>query len=81
MKGPLHGGANEQVMRMLLKISDPTRAKEWVIDALARKEKIMGFGHRVYVPKIPAQHTFGSSAKKKWERDAMSHSGFKCPAI
>ncbi|MEP7234533.1 MAG: citrate synthase [Ignavibacteriota bacterium] len=53
LKGPLHGGANEQVMRMLLKINDPSRAKEWVIDALARKEKIMGFGHRVYRTEDP----------------------------
>ncbi len=53
LKGPLHGGANEQVMRMLLKISDPSRAREWVIDALARKEKVMGFGHRVYRTEDP----------------------------
>ena len=53
LKGPLHGGANEQVMRMLLKISDPTNAKPWLTDALARKEKIMGFGHRVYRTEDP----------------------------
>ena len=53
LKGPLHGGANEQVMRMLLKINDPARAKDWIIDALARKEKIMGFGHRVYRTEDP----------------------------
>lgn len=53
LKGPLHGGANEQVMRMLLKIGDPNRVREWVIDALARKEKIMGFGHRVYRTEDP----------------------------
>ncbi|MEI8134694.1 MAG: citrate/2-methylcitrate synthase [bacterium] len=53
LKGPLHGGANEQVMRMLLRINDPARTKEWVIDALARKEKIMGFGHRVYRTEDP----------------------------
>jgi citrate synthase len=53
LKGPLHGGANEQVMRMLLKITDPTRAREWVMDALARKEKVMGFGHRVYRTEDP----------------------------
>ncbi len=53
LKGPLHGGANEQVMRMLLKIADPTRAREWVLDALARKDKIMGFGHRVYRTEDP----------------------------
>src|SRR5581483_1785850 len=53
LKGPLHGGANEQVMRMLLKIGDPTNAKEWITDALAKKEKVMGFGHRFYRTEDP----------------------------
>ena len=48
LKGPLHGGANEQVMRMLKSIQTVQRAKEWVEDALSQKKKIMGFGHRVY---------------------------------
>lgn len=48
LKGPLHGGANEQVMRMLLDIGSVEGAKDWVEKALADKVKIMGFGHRVY---------------------------------
>ena len=48
LKGPLHGGANEQVMRMLKKIDTVEGAKEWITNALANKEKVMGFGHRVY---------------------------------
>lgn len=48
LKGPLHGGANEQVMHMLLQIREPEKAETWVRDALGRGEKIMGFGHRVY---------------------------------
>jgi citrate synthase len=48
LKGPLHGGANEAVMRMMLEIDDPKRAAQWLRDALAAKAKIMGFGHRVY---------------------------------
>ncbi|MEZ5666643.1 MAG: bifunctional 2-methylcitrate synthase/citrate synthase [Alphaproteobacteria bacterium] len=48
LKGPLHGGANEAVMHMMLEIDDPDRAREWMLDALAQKRKIMGFGHRVY---------------------------------
>ena len=48
LKGPLHGGANEQVMRMLLEIGTPERAADYVREKLARGEKIMGFGHRVY---------------------------------
>ena len=48
LKGPLHGGANEAVMYMLLEIEEPDKAAQWIHDALARKAKIMGFGHRVY---------------------------------
>ncbi|MFI9052050.1 bifunctional 2-methylcitrate synthase/citrate synthase [Streptomyces sp. NPDC053427] len=48
LKGPLHGGANEAVMRMLHEIGDPQRAERWLDEALATKRKIMGFGHRVY---------------------------------
>lgn len=48
LKGPLHGGANERVMRMLLEIDRPENAERWILDALGRGEKIMGFGHRVY---------------------------------
>jgi|SRR5690554_143563 len=48
LKGPLHGGANERVMRMLLEIDRPENAATWVTEALGRGEKIMGFGHRVY---------------------------------
>ncbi|MGD9695920.1 MAG: bifunctional 2-methylcitrate synthase/citrate synthase [Thermoleophilia bacterium] len=48
LKGPLHGGANEAVMHMMLEIGDPAAAGDWLRDALAEKRKIMGFGHRVY---------------------------------
>jgi citrate synthase len=48
LKGPLHGGANEAVMRMLEQIGSVEKAGPWIRDALARKERIMGFGHRVY---------------------------------
>jgi citrate synthase len=48
LKGPLHGGANEAVMRMMLQIGDPARAADWLHDQLARRQKVMGFGHRVY---------------------------------
>lgn len=48
LKGPLHGGANERVMRMLFEIDRPEKADAWVTEALGRGEKIMGFGHRVY---------------------------------
>ncbi len=48
LKGPLHGGANEQVMKMLLEIGTVEKARSWVRDALEHKQKVMGFGHRVY---------------------------------
>jgi citrate synthase len=48
LKGELHGGANEQVMRMLLDIGSPKRLEAYLEDALAAKRKVMGFGHRVY---------------------------------
>jgi citrate synthase len=48
LKGPLHGGANEESMKMLDEIRTPERAEAWMMEALAKKAKIMGFGHRVY---------------------------------
>jgi citrate synthase len=48
LKGPLHGGANEKVMDILLAVGGPENAESWTKAALARKERIMGFGHRVY---------------------------------
>lgn len=48
LKGPLHGGANEAVMKMLLEIGSPDNVESYITEKLANKEKIMGFGHRVY---------------------------------
>jgi citrate synthase len=48
LKGALHGGANEKVMDVLREIGEPVRVDQWLKDAFARKERIMGFGHRVY---------------------------------
>ncbi len=48
LKGPLHGGANEEVMRAFGEIEQADRAAAWLDAALAEKRKIMGFGHRVY---------------------------------
>jgi citrate synthase len=53
LAGPLHGGANTEVMKMLLEIGTPDRAEAWVRAALAQKKKIMGFGHRVYRTEDP----------------------------
>jgi len=48
LKGPLHGGANEAVMHTFDEIGEAQRAAAWLDEALGRKRKIMGFGHRVY---------------------------------
>jgi citrate synthase len=48
LKGSLHGGANEAVMHDMLEIGSPDNAAEWLRGKLSRKEKVMGFGHRVY---------------------------------
>ncbi|MBA3240594.1 MAG: citrate synthase [Acidobacteria bacterium] len=53
LSGPLHGGANTNVMKMLLEIEKPERAEEWLREALAQKKKVMGFGHRVYRTEDP----------------------------
>ena len=48
LKGPLHGGANEGVIKMLLEIGEEDKVDVWVEERLVKKEKIMGIGHRVY---------------------------------
>jgi citrate synthase len=53
LKGPLHGGANIDVMRMLLEIGEVNKVEAWLKDALASKKKISGFGHRVYHTEDP----------------------------
>ncbi|AMA73966.1 MULTISPECIES: citrate synthase [Aneurinibacillus] len=64
LKGPLHGGANEAVMAMLEEIKDPGNAESYIRNKLANKEKIMGFGHRVYKDGDPrAKHLRKMSEK------------------
>ena len=56
LKGPLHGGANEQVMRMIKQIKElggKSKARDYIIEKLRDKEKVMGFGHRVYKTEDP----------------------------
>ena len=53
LRGPLHGGANEAAMELIEEFSTPEQATQGILDKLARKDKIMGFGHRVYVEKDP----------------------------
>ncbi|HEY4844179.1 MAG TPA: citrate synthase [Candidatus Dormibacteraeota bacterium] len=53
LSGPLHGGANEQVMKMLQKIGEPSRAEAFVREKLETHQKVPGFGHRVYRTEDP----------------------------
>lgn len=53
LTGPLHGGANEEVLDMFQEIGTVENVKPWIEDAVAKKKKIMGFGHRVYKVKDP----------------------------
>ena len=53
LTGPLHGGANEQVIHMLQRIGEVEKARPYIEDLIARKEKIMGIGHRIYRVKDP----------------------------
>lgn len=64
LKGPLHGGARRGVMEMLEEVSFPERASDYVLYKLSRKEKIMGFGHRVYRNYDPRSRIFKEMAKK-----------------
>jgi citrate synthase len=68
LKGPLHGGANEQVMVMLAKIGTIEKAQQFVKDALSAKEKVMGIGHRVYKdgdPRAAILRKFSEQLTKK----------------
>jgi citrate synthase len=53
LKGPLHGGANEKAVAVLESVGSPANAEKWIRDSLARKDRIMGFGHRVYKVEDP----------------------------
>ena len=55
LRGPLHGGANEAAMVLIQRFDSPQAAETGVRDMLARKELIMGFGHRVYTRVDSAQ--------------------------
>ena len=78
LMGPLHGGANEAAMEMILDIGEPQRARPWVLEALARKRLIMGFGHREYKrgdSRVPAMKAEGrrvaaASGESRWLRIA-----------
>jgi len=65
LNGPLHGGANERVIHTLHDIGSPENAAAWVKETLAKKEKVPGFGHRVYNTYDPRARILGPLAKFK----------------
>ncbi len=72
LKGPLHGGANEAVLKMLQEIEDPKNVEPWVEQALAKKIKIMGFGHRVYKNYDPRARILKEYARRLSEKTKFS---------
>jgi citrate synthase len=64
LSGPLHGGAPARVLPMLDAVAETGDAETWVRDALARKERIMGFGHRVYRAEDPRSRVLKRVAKE-----------------
>ncbi len=67
LKGPLHGGANEEVMHMMNKIKKPENALSWINNALDQKAVVMGFGHRVYKSgdsRVPTMREYFSKVAK-----------------
>jgi citrate synthase len=68
LSGPLHGGANTAIMKILLEIDDVKRVEDYVKDALAKKKKIMGFGHAVYKTEDPRATHLRRFSKEMGER-------------
>ena len=74
LNGPLHGGANEQVLHMLEKIGSVNNVKDWYQNARSRKDKIMGFGHRVYKAYDPRARILGPLARYLVEKSENKRS-------
>ena len=68
LKGPLHGGANEESMKMLEEVGSPDRAEAYVRSRLERHEKVMGFGHAVYKTMDPRATVLKRLSKETGER-------------
>jgi citrate synthase len=68
LKGPLHGGANQQVMETLIRLGDVKNVEPYVKEQLAKKEKVAGFGHRVYKvtdPRAPILASLSADLAKR----------------
>ena len=73
LKGPLHGGANEQTLRTFLEIGDPAKVDSWFKASKEKKIKVPGFGHRVYKAYDPRARIFDPIAKEFAERTGHGH--------
>jgi citrate synthase len=73
LKGPLHGGANEQVIKMLLDIGSVEACKTWIQRALDNKEKVMGIGHRVYKNGDPRAKILRSMSERLTKKKGEAH--------
>lgn len=77
LKGPLHGGANEQVLYDLEEIGSPAGVESWFARARQSKRKVMGFGHRVYKAYDPRARILGPLAQLLSRRDPEIESLYK----
>ena len=64
LRGPLHGGANEAAMALIEQLSSADEAEEKLLDMLAKKDKVMGFGHAVYQTSDPRNNLIKAWSKK-----------------
>jgi citrate synthase len=72
LKGPLHGGANEGVIKNLLEIGTVDNVEPWLKDQFARKAKVMGFGHRVYRTEDPRATHLRDMSRQLGERSGQT---------
>jgi len=68
LKGPLHGGANQEVIKMILNIKEPDKAEAYIHKMFAEHQKVMGFGHRVYRTEDPRAHHLRIKAEELGKR-------------
>lgn len=73
LKGPLHGGANQRVMEMLLEIGDVNMVQDYIDSMLANKQRVMGFGHRVYRVEDPRAKHLRKYSEKLCKKHGQEH--------
>ena len=81
LKGALHGGASERVMRMLFEVSSVEEVDDYIQGLLDDQRKIMGFGHRIYVAEDPRAKHLRAISEKLCHRRGKLHEYYKCQKI